>query len=313
MSRYLLRLLAVSVLAGTVAVAQNPQAQIEQSRQFSAPIGLNVAPQQGVTDISAFGSAATPDDAFGAQLILKEQERPKPFSAFAEIAGFVTNNVALVSRGEQDDQFLVASAGAAFSHRLAFNLRFDAGARASLYRYSEFNALDFQSIDVSGGITWSPPQLKGTEVLLRYTFTDLTTADGGDEFYKNHAILLGLQKIYPLARAHAIYGGISAQWSFADPEESGRDEYVAFLGYRVQATRKIEADLFYRYGYYDYRESELDRRDHNQTLSLTIRYAPVEWVSLSATSFAGINRSNEEAFDYDVLNVGLGLQVSMRF
>jgi len=310
--------LARSLLAATLLVAgslqaQTPQAQIDQSRQFSSPLGLNVQPQRGVTDIAAFGSTAAPDDAFGAQVILKEQSRAKPFSAFAEIAGFLTNNVALVSRGEQDDKFLVASAGAAFSHRLGYNLRFDTGARVSIFRYSEFNALDFQSVDLSAGITWTPPQLKGTEVVARYTFTDLTTADGGDEFYKNHAVLLGLQKVYPLARAHAIYGGVSAQWSFADPEEAGRDEYSAFLGYRVQLTRKVEADLFYRYGYFDYRESELDRRDHHQALSFTVRYAPAEWVALSASSFAGFNRSNEEAFDYEVLNAGLGLQVSIRF
>ena len=207
---------------------------------------------------------------------------------------------------------MIASVGAAYSRALPKNLRLDLGVRSSLYRYAEYRELDFQSVDASVGLAWSPPALRGTELLLRYTFTDLTTAEHGYEFFKNHAVLVGAQKAVSISRAQIAYGGVSAQWSWADPRETGRDEYSAFLGTRVQATRHVDVDLFYRYGRFVYREAA-GRQDDNHSISLTARYAPTEWFSMSASTFAGFNRSNRAQFDYDVLNVGCAVQGAVRF
>ena len=297
-----------------LVLAQTPVLpQVEQARQFRPlPETVDLQGQRNAPQAADLGGAGTADDAFGTQVFLKRQEKAQPFSAFAEIGAFVTNNVALAKRDEQEDSFLVGTTGAAFSQRFSYNLRFDASARAAAYRYEKFSELDFQSIDLSAGVAWAPPQLRGAEVLLRYTFTDLTTAEHTHEFYQNHAILLGVQKVVPFSRAQAVYFGVSAQWSFADPQPAGRDEYVAYAGYRAQLTRHVDADLFYRYGRYVYREGD-GRQDNNQTLSLALHYTPQPWLSFSATGFYGANRSNRRAFDYDVGNVGAGVQVSLRF
>lgn len=119
----------------------------------------------------------------------------------------------------------------------------------SAYRYDRSRELDFQSVDLAGGLAWAPRQLAGAELLVRYTFTELTAADGGDAFYKNDAALLGVQKVVPFSRAQAVYFGATAQWSWADPAESGRDEYVGFAGYRLGLTRSWTSDLYYRYAH----------------------------------------------------------------
>ena len=147
---------------------------------------------------------------------------------------------------------------------------------------------------------------------MRYTFTDLTTAEHGYEFFKNHAVLVGAHKAFSISRAQIAYGGVSAQGSWADPREAGRDEYSAFVGTRVQATRSVDVDLFYRYGRFVYREAK-GRQDDNHSISLTTRYAPAEWFSMSVSTFAGFNRSNRSQFDYDVLNVGCAVQGAIRF
>ncbi len=305
---------AASVTMPALLLAQTPLLpQVEQARQFrSLPETVDLQGQRNAPQTSPLGGLGTGDDAFGTQVFLKREEKVEPFSAFAEIGAFVTNNVALARRDEQQDSFLVGTTGAAFTKRFAFNLRFDASARAAAYRYDKFSELDFQSIDLSAGVAWSPPQLRGAEVMVRYTHTNLTTAKDTTEFYSNHAILLGVQKVVPFGRAQAVYFGASAQWSFADPEPAGRDEYVAYAGYRAQLTRSIDADLFYRYGSYVYREGQ-GREDDNQTLSLALHYTPRPWLSFSATGFYGVNRSNRSAFDYDVGNLGVGLQLSLRF
>lgn len=295
-------------------LAQTPVLpQIEQSRRMTqAPVTVDLQGQRNAPDPAGFGAGGTTDDAFGMQVFLKREERPQPFSAFVEIGAFVTNNVALVKTDPQSDRFLVATTGAAFSQRFSTNFRFDVSTRASVYRYDQVRALDFQSIDASVGIAWKPAQLRGAEALLRYTFTDLTTAEHTREFYKNHAVLLGLQKVVSFTRAQAFYAGVSAQWSFAEPQPAGRDEYVAYAGYRAQLTRSIDTDVFYRFGRYVYRQGD-GRRDNNQTVSLGLHYSPTEWLSFSATGFYGFNRSNRRVFDYEVANAGVGLQVSMRF
>ncbi len=295
-------------------LAQTPVLpQIEQSRQFTGPPGtIDLQGQRNAPPAGRLEDAGISDDSFGAQVIFKRQEKPQPFNGFAEIAAFVTNNVALTKVDPVQDSFLVATTGASFTQRFAYNLRFDASARAAAYRYDKFPQLDFQSTDLSAGVAWSPPALRGAEILTRYTFTDLTTSEHTREFYKNHAILLGIQKVVPFSRAQAVYFGASAQWSFADPKPAGRDEYTAYGGYRAQLTRSLDADLFYRYGRYVYRYGK-GRHDNNQTVSLGLHYTPKEWLSFSATGFVGADRSNRKTFNYDVANVGVGIQCSIRF
>jgi hypothetical protein len=308
-------LLLWSFLVGALRVAaQGPvaNAQIEQARQFPlAATPLDVDPATSA-DLPLPDSTATPDDAFGAQVIFKRQERVKPFTAFAEISAFFTNNVALAKRDPVEDKFLVVTAGAAFTQRLGYDMRLEAGVRSALYRYAEYRELDFQSIDATAGVVWSPPVLQGAEVSVRYLFTQLTSAEERDEFFKNQAVLLGIQKVIPFSRAHAAYFGASAQWSWAEPQEPGRDEYVAYGGYHLQATEHLDADLSYRYGHFVYRQAD-GRQDNNHSFSLTLRYVPMGWISISASSFLGINRSNRSIFEYEVWNAGFGLQFSLKF
>lgn len=288
-------------------------AQIEQARLIPrGPAAASEMPAGGVADFPDLGGTAEVDDAFGAQVIMKDQPRVRPFTAFAEVAAFFTNNVGLVKRATERDGFLIASAGAAGSRALAGALRLDAGVRTSVYRYAEYRELDFQSVDGTVGLAWTPSKLRGAEVLLRYTFTDLTTAEHRSEFFKNHAVSLGVQKAFAISRAQALYGGAQAQWSWADPREAGRDEYSVFAGYRLQVTRSVDADVSYRYARFVYREAD-GRQDDNHSFSLTTRYVPQEWLSLSATGFAAFNRSNREQFDYDVLNAGGAVQGTVRF
>lgn len=254
----------------------------------------------------------SPDDAFGAQQILKRERREQPFSAYTEIAGFVTNNVALSRKDPQQDTFLVATFGLGYQKSLAQNLQFDVAARGAVFRYQEYSTLDFNSIDTGAGLTWTPPQLGGVALYARYNYTNLVSRQSGDTFFENHTLTLGGQKAWSFSRAHGAFVGAAAQWGFADPELAQRDEYSLYAGYQLQATRHLQASLFYRYGWYVYRE-EGDRRDHNNSLSLNLRYEFNPYLSVSASSFLGLNSSNQEVFDYDVWNNGLSLGVSLKF
>jgi hypothetical protein len=277
-------------------------AQIEQARQQTT--SARQATPDGFADFPDFTLAPTPAPS-------APRERATPFSAFAEVSALMTNNVALSRGAKEEDRFFVATTGAAYRQPITPQLEASASVRSSIYRYDRFPGLDFQSIDFSFGPTWTPAQLGGVELRLRYYFTDLTDRHG-DEFYRNHAVLLGAQKSFAIAKAHALYGGVNAEWDWSNPKSAERDAYSVFAGYRVQATRKIDADLYYRYARYRYSDYD-GRQDNNQVVAMTWRYEPVEWASLSATSYFTWNRSTQSQFNYDAFTVGVAVQVSVNF
>jgi hypothetical protein len=180
-----------------------------------------------------------------------------------------------------------------------------------MFRYNKFDVLSFNSLDAGGGLVWNPTRLPAVDLFLRYNFTDLFSK-GGDSFFQNHTITLGAQKTIALSRAHAVFAGGSALFGFAEPSVSQRDEYSVYAGYRLQATRQLDLDLLYRYGYFLYRE-EGDRHDHNQAVSIGVRFRINDYAAVAASSFVGFNSSNQEVFDYDVLNGGAGVGLSLRF
>lgn len=305
----LLCMLASSACAQVTLVPQ-----IEQSRQMSLPapkLDLLPKPASSQSELEKFDAEF--DDAFGAQVILKENKVLNPFTAWAEVTGLYTDNVALTRRGRFDDTFLTSTFGLAYRKALKPTIAFDASLRVSLYRYNRFNELDFQSIDPSVALTWTPEKLNNTAFYARYGFNQLTNAASGDEFFTSHNIVFGVQKIWPVARTHAVIAGAQAQFSWADPSDSQRNEYSAYLGYHAGLTEKAAVDFTYRYAYFDYRELAGGRQDHNHGISLSLRYALEEWLSVSATTTWTSNKSSLDAFGYEAFNAGGSLGLSAKF
>jgi hypothetical protein len=171
--------------------------------------------------------------------------------------------------------------------------------------------LDFTSIDAGAGLTYRPLWLRGSDLFARYNFTDLISASSGQEFFQNHTAVFGAQRTFIFGRAHYAYAGVSAQFGFADPVENERDEYSGYAGYHLQVTRRLQADLFYRGGFFQY--SGGNRQDWNQIVSLSGRYEVTTWLAVTMSAYLTTNRSNRPTFDYDAGNVGGGIGVTMRF
>ena len=302
-----------SAAYGQLALAPGP-GQIEQSRQMALPkpkLDLLAKPKATDAEIENFDAGF--DDAFGAQVILKENVIVKNFMAWTEVSGMFTNNVALTRAGQLDDTFLASTFGLAYRKAVKPTIAFDASLRVSLFRYNRFNELDFQSIDPSLSLTWTPEKLKNTAFYARYGFNQLISAASGDDFFNSHNLSVGVQKIWPIARTHAVIAGAQAQVSWADPSANQRNEYSAYVGYHAGLTEKASADFNYRYAFFDYREVEGGRHDHNQGLSLSFRYALEEWLSVAATSTWASNKSSVEVFDYEAFNIGGSLGLSAKF
>ncbi len=258
-------------------------------------------------------STAAPDDAFGAQFLLKETPRIKPVTVTLEVSPQYTSNVALSQRDPLGDTFLAAICGVGWRRAISPTLSLDADLRGTIYRYDRYRALDFQSLVAASQLTYTPRRLRNTSLYAFYSFTQLTERDFGDAFFDQHAVGAGIQRTFPISQAHGFSVGASAMWTWTDPAATKRDEYSLFLAYRAALTRRVSLNAAYRAALYVYPDAAVERNDLNHALSLGIRYDFNEWSHLNIGASATFNRSDEAVFDYDVWNIGGTLGVRMSF
>jgi hypothetical protein len=296
-------------LLGRAVLAQ--EAQIDTARQFNAAHTTQTSVTRPGVDPGATFAGDGTEESFGVQEFLRETERNRPFRAFADVSAFATNNAALTRRDRQGDAFLLATFGFEYRRDLTKGFQIEAGVQYATFRYNEFRELDFDSLDAGIGLNYHSGKFGGIDLFVRYNFNELIASGVNDPFFKNHTVTAGVQKTVSLGKAHSVYAGIAGQIAWSDPKIAERSEWSGYAGYHVQATRHLDGDLLYRYGYLRY--GEQDRDDHNHALSASVRYRFTEWLTASASSYVAWNRSDTEVFNYGVANVGGGLTVSLQF
>lgn len=258
------------------------------------------------------------DSEYGVQRILYRRSNWEPFSVSLDFGAYYTDNVALVDAGEQDDFFFRSGLRAAFTPQLKGGLFFTTSLGSEIYRYADADFFDFDLLSFDAGFLYATPR-QGT--FFDPLFSDLITYvkygyyrisdpwDWADDNFDNHSIIAGFQKVWRISRGHQIYAGANADWSVdANLSAPQRDEYSAFLGYRVKWTADLESNLTYRAALYDYHD--FGRTDFNQIVSLGLTYRFTDWLSANASFSATFNNSDWSVFDYNALNTGvvIGLQ-----
>jgi hypothetical protein len=295
---YLNIILIALALATMPARAQRAQVLSEQARTFGQISKSPVSREGG--DFVAEVIPAT------------EEARRLTLSGSAEGGLFYTDNALFADRGRKSDRFFAATAGVGARYALAPQWEADASVRGGLFRFDRFGILDFQSLDISVGMTFVPATSRGTAFYARYTFTELLAHHTRDVFYTNHAITFGAQHSIPFSRAHGLTLGAAAQWAWADPADAQRDDYSLYAGYRLRIARALTADVLYRLNWFVYREGADGRRDLRNSISLSLRYELTEWLALTAMASYVINESNRDG-DFRVGSVGANLGLQYQF
>ena len=267
----------------------------------------------GTTRANLVSQPSANNEDFGATVIQETGDQPKlTLGASADATWLFTDNVLFTKSGRKVDSFLAATAGVNARYAMSPGWEADTAIRGGLFRFDKIGALDFQNIDFHCGLTLAPSRMRGTALYARYNFTELAANHSGDVFYTNHAITLGAQRAFSFSRAHGITLGVSGQWAVTDPSDVQRDDYSAYVGYRLRVARDFTADLFYRMNYFVYRESGDDRRDLRNSLSLNLRYEFNPNVAVSTIGYYSFNESNRD-FDYRVGNLGATAGFEARF
>ena len=304
---------AAALLTVSPAFAQvtAQSARVEAGQRLREDVTLRESARASMSHEAENMAPSSPGDPdLGEQVILKRREKVRPFTVSADVSGFYTTNAALTDAFKVDDFFMAAQAAVSYQPQLAKSLFGEVTVRQAFFRYSELNELDFDSLNIGGGVTYLIEPLWNTAVSVRYNYNRLTDGAEHDEFFRNHTVTVGLSKTFELSKAHYIYTGCSALFAWSEPRESERDEYGVFLGYRVNLTRALSADASYRFAFFDYTEG---RDDWNQTLAAGLQCHLTRALSVSATASLGFNNSNQNVFDYQVFNGGLTVAASFSF
>jgi hypothetical protein len=305
--------LVLAILFSAVGTGHGQQAvsSITQSRLFTNPAAPGTTSFEANGSALPDGAAATSgDDSFGTQIILKNQERPKNFSVFGDVSVFYTNNVDLTPHGTRSDTFLAANTGAAWQPLISQGLIAEISAASSVFRYDAAEALDFERITAGAGLTWVVPRARGIIAFARYDFAELLDSDSR-QLLQDHAFTLGGQKTFVFGRSHFLTTGVTGVLGRSTPRSQERDQAGVQAAYHLQITRSVGADLLYRYAAEFYREN--GRLDHNQTLSLSVGFSATRWLQVEGLISAARNESDRSSFDYDVINLGSGLRMGIRF
>ncbi len=291
--------------------AQSPaNSAIDQARLFQKTPDAPVAPVDANGNAISGENETSGDDSFGAQVLLKDQAKVRPFVLSAGAAVYYTNNVALTRRSTRDDVLFVTDASGNWSRPLNAELAMFAGLQASIFRYVDSTALDFASLGGGLGLSWTPPRWNGVNLFSRYDFTELVN-DDGNEILRDHQFAFGAQKAFALGRSHAATIGLLGSVGISDPFAAQRDQVGPFVGYQLRLTRVLDTGVMYRLAYQIYTSG--NRQDLNQVFSWNLRYHLAEWAEVNAYFSFGSNRSNRSAFDYNAVSTGGGLGVAARF
>ena len=286
------------------ALDQSQMVPTSSSTSPTIPVNANG------TALPASHAANTDDDSFGQQIILKTQDRPREFTITGDASAFFTSNAGLTNRDEVSDLFFVGDAGISWNHPLTHELQLQIGGHASLFRYNDTPALDFDNLGAGAGLIWTPSTTAGIGFFGRYDLIELLDRDG-HSLLTDHELSLGMQKVIVLGRSHALSFSLGGAVGIADPHRAQRDLLGGGISYYLRLTRNLDMNLAYRLAGYFYNEG--DRRELNQLGSLALSYHFNRWATLSAFASYGDNRSNHSVFDYKVFVGGGGGALSVQF
>ncbi len=299
--------LFLEILLCPTGFGQAGQAQLEQSRQFQNERSLSAdnpaGPQKLRTPAANFSDA-------GEQLILKETRPSAHFEAYSDVSAFHATNAAFSRRDAKSDSYLVPDVGISYRSSLSPTLTADFALQETLFRYSRFRELDFDSSTVKLGLNWRPKHFWDVELTGQYSFNRLTTSWFNNEVFRTHSFTLGWQKTVRLSAMVSFFAGGTAQFNVSNPIDLQRQELRLYAGVGVQLTERLSADLSYTGASYFYHDNRVDL---NQALDAGLHFRVCEWLKLNGVVSADFNRSNQTSFNYDAVNLGGGINANLSF
>ena len=303
---------AALILAGQPTQAQAPPGSAQERAQL---LGRQAYPGPTATpglETEGYAVTSPNEKDIGEQQILKRMEEYKPFTLSVYSSFYWTSNAALVSRGEQDDVFVVPGVTLMYQPRITKTLYGQVGVIQQFFLYDRLPELNFANLDVIAGFVYYLPQFHNLSLRGYYDYNRETDTDNFDELFVNHSIILTAELPFRIARAQQLLVGVGLNLSFyGNPESPRRNNYSLYGNYDVALSRSFSLDAGFQFVVRDYYSG--DRTDVNEILSVSANYRVRDSLTVSALSSFAWNQSNHSVFDYSVANIGGGVALTVKF
>jgi len=306
-------LLTVVTTSG-FAQQMDPSRLGEGSRPLSVPtLRDQESPGQlGLEEENAFAPASPGDDDIGQQLILKESPKNRWFSAMADAFGYWTDNPANLSEGGEDDFFWGGRVSLGAQPRLGKRLYGDAIVSQQIYRYDQFDFLDYEYLEASLGVIYVEPRLMDSIFFVQGYFNRMTGDNFGTDIVNSFSVRGGVQKSFLIDRRNSLHINLMGDFDLdTDVAALDRFEYIADVGYNFKIMRDLVLSASYRFTWFDYRE--VDRSDGLNLFGASLTWSPRKWVDVYVAGNFSVNESDVDVFDYEAASVGGGAGVRIRF
>ena len=301
---------ATTVLVTGSLRAQNAGQAQDRAQLLRAQTNPTYGPETSAED-QGYAVASPNDKDLGEQQILKRQAEYKPFTFSLAVPFFYTSNVALTSRGVEDDVLLAPALAFNYQPHITGTLYGEISLVDQFFFYDRFPDLNFTSFDAVAGLAYYLPQFHNLALRARYDFNRLTD-DDFYPFFNNSSFILSAELPFRFGRAQQLALGLITEFSFAsDPDPPRRNNYSVYAAYSANLSRSFFISASALIAVRDYYVG--DRTDVNEILGLSANYRVRDWLTLSFLSSFAWNQSNQSVFDYSVANVGAGVGVTFRF
>lgn len=252
------------------------------------------------------------DRDLGVQLLLKRQERARLFWTAANLGVFGTNNAARLANNAEDDVYMSALLGIGCQPALGGNWFLDIAATEEIYRYDKFSRLDFESTQVRAGAIRILPDFHNVVLGAGYIFRRFTDGDFSSGIYTENALALTAQKVFILDRKNSFYIAGTAEFDVqTDPGYLERFEYSAQLGYDFRLTHAVKLSAYYRFGFRDYQNADIDEANH--ILGVAATWTITEAARIEASASWTDNNNENNTLDYDAGTIGVAANLRIQF
>jgi hypothetical protein len=309
-SRAVIIAFVLAASGGAGGFAQEAASSVESDVQRAGV--MNRLSDTVPSSVIGFAEPSPGDSDLGEQLLLTPRQRYKSLYLYGGVTQFFTSDATLVEDNLGADWFTMLQAGLNWTPHLGGNLYGEAFVRQDLFRYARYPELNFNSTNLGAGLIYVIRPLGDLSVYGRYGYTFLTDASASGQIYDEQFLKFGMQKPIVFSRAHSLWLGGSAAINLAgSPSYALRDQFAGYASYQLSLSRRLTFNAFYQLAYFPFREG--GRADWNQILSGSLSYQVWEWFTLSTMVSGAFNTSNDNFYNYSVLNLGFGLNAAIQF
>ena len=332
-------LLLAGLLAAQNSVAQNSaasqQADALRLREFMSPASTNAAPE--------FYPGETSD--VGPQTLLELKTRRHWLRAFADEQLFYSDNIFLADGGKQGANVLVSTvhvalapdafdvAGGKLAPQISYQHQwFNYGLlggddvvvvdfnKSTLPTTNSLSAFDFNVQTIFADTTWS---WRGWDFTVGLDYRRFLDSSDYNEFYREVVPRLAAHYTFQFSETKSILVGYEGDYRFTETQHplpinqddyNDRTDHSLILVGNWKLCRHAIVQPYYRLQYSCFSHIQDGREDWLNTFGIALKLSLSPNVTLRTfVSYETLNSSSSYVQNYDKLDIGGGLNLSVRF